>query len=113
MLDGDHGAEPAADDAMTISLPPLPTGGRGMAAGAGSAPDGRTRREQKEHLRKANADKGRLIAHHTGMTHAGVNAELNRAMGLTSISTATVEQLERRLDKAEQWLRQASGRRVG
>jgi len=113
MLDGDHGAEPAADDAMTISLPPLPTGGQGIAAGAGSASDGQTRREHKEHLRKANADKGRLIAHHTGMTHAGVNAELNRAMGLAKTSAATVEQLERRLDKAEQWLRQASSRRVG
>jgi hypothetical protein len=81
--------------------------------GAGVALDGPTRREQKERLRKANADIGRLIAHHTGQTHAGVNAELNRTIGLNKISQATVEQLQRRLDKAEAWLRQASGRRVG
>ena len=45
--------------------------------------------------------------------HAGVNAELNRITGVTKISAATVEQLQRRLDKADAWLRQASGRRVG
>ncbi len=93
------------DDAtLTIPLPPLPLAGR--------AADGRTRREHKAHLRKANADKGRLIAHHTGLTHAGVNAELNRVSGVKKISEATVEQLQRRLDKAEAWLLQASARRV-
>jgi superfamily II DNA or RNA helicase len=109
-LDGDVAPEPAADATLTIPLPPLPHAGRG--AGAGLV-DGRTRREHKAHLRKVNADKGRLIAHHTGLTHAGVNAELNRVSGVTKVGEATVEQLERRLEKAEAWLRQASGRRVG
>ena len=54
----------------------------------------------------------RLIARHTGLTHAGVNA-LNRITGVKKISEATVEQLQRRPDKADTWLRQASGRRVG
>ncbi len=112
VLDGDGSPEPAVDATLTISLPPLPTGSRATQA-PDIAADGRTRREHKEHLRKANAERGRVIARHTGMTHAGVNAELNRVMGLTKISQATVEQLQRRLDKADQWLRQASGRRVG
>ncbi len=105
VLDGELASEPAADAALTVALPPLPVVGRGVQ-------DGRTRREHKERLRKANADKGRLIAHHTGLTHAGVNAELNRVSGVKKVSEATVEQLERRLDKAETWLTQASARRV-
>jgi len=111
--DGDVTAEPIADAALTIPLPPLTMTGRRMGLPGGEAPDGRTRREHKTHLRRANADRGRLIAHHTGLTHAGVNAELNRITGVTKISDATVEQLQRRLDKADVWLRQASGRRVG
>ncbi|HVE45698.1 MAG TPA: DEAD/DEAH box helicase [Acidimicrobiales bacterium] len=112
VIDGDGFPEPADDASLTIPLPPLPLGGPGMAGVDGAGSGGRTRREHKEHLRKANADKARLIARHTGMTHASVNAELNRVSGVKKISDATVEQLDRRLDKAEQWLRQASARRV-
>jgi superfamily II DNA or RNA helicase len=92
---------------LTIPLPPLPKGGRGAGA-----PEGRTLREHKEHLREANANKTRLIARHTGQTHAAVNAELNRVSGVKKVSEATVEQLERRLAKADAWLKQASARRV-
>jgi hypothetical protein len=115
VLDTGGVPEPPADAALTIALPPLPLGRHGTTAtgGAGTAPEGRTLREHKEHLRKANAEKGRRIAHHTGLTHAGVNTELNRISGVNKVSEATAEQLERRLEKAEQWLRQASGRRVG
>ena len=112
LTEGAISPEPAADAALTIPLPPLPVTGRG-GAGPGGAVDGRTRREQKEHLRRANSETGRHIARHTGLTHAGVNAELNRVSGVKKISEATVEQLQRRLDKADAWLRQASGRRVG
>ena len=103
-LDGDRLADPSDDDTLTIALPPLP--GRGRHHGA--APDGRTRREEKERLRKANADVSRLLAHQTGMTHSAVNAELNRWSGVTKVSEATVELLERRLRKAEQWRRQSA-----
>ncbi len=109
VLEGDGPPEPAADAALTIALPPLPGG----AWGAGGAPDGRTRREHKARLRRLNAEKGRLIAHHTGLTHAAVNRELNRVAGIVKVGDATVEQLEHRLDKADTWLRQASSRRVG
>jgi superfamily II DNA or RNA helicase len=111
LLDDDSAFEPmvAFDDLpeLTIPLPPLP-GGRGSA----SALDGRTLREHKEHLRDANAMRTRAIARHTGQTHAAVNAELNRVSGVKKVSEATVEQLERRLAKADAWLQQASSRRV-
>ncbi len=115
VLDDDALFEPLSDDAeLTIPLPPLPVGGRGVGAGPGAstAPEGRTLREHKEFLREANANKGRLIARHTGQTHAAVNAELNRVSGIVKVSQATVEQLERRLAKADAWLKQASARRV-
>ena len=110
VLDDLGGVDPQPDDSLTIPLPPLAVPGGGDRAGA--AFDGRTRREHKERLREANAVKTRLIARHTGMTHAKVNAELNRVSGLRKISEATVEQLEKRLHKGELWLRQASARRV-
>lgn len=111
-LDGDGGPDPLADATLTLALPPLPVVGRGRLTAAGAGPEGVTRREHKQRLRKANVDKSRLIAHHTGLTHAGVNAELNRASGVKKVSEATVEELQRRLDKAEMWLTQASARRV-
>jgi hypothetical protein len=38
------------------------------------------------------------------MTHARVNAELNRLSAVRRVSEATVEQLERRLASADKWL---------
>ncbi|HVF32545.1 MAG TPA: DEAD/DEAH box helicase [Acidimicrobiales bacterium] len=113
VLDDDGFFEPAAGlvDELTIPLPPLPTGGvRG--ASASDPPDGRTLRERKEALREANATRTRMIARHTGQTHAAVNAELNRVSGVRKVSEATAEQLQKRLDKADAWLRQAAARRV-
>jgi superfamily II DNA or RNA helicase len=113
LTDDDSAFEPLVsfDDSpeLTIPLPPLP-GGRATAGS--SAPGGRTLREHKEHLRDANAMRTRAIARHTGQTHAAVNAELNRVSGVKKVSEATVEQLERRLAKADAWLQQASARRV-
>jgi hypothetical protein len=115
LLDDDSAFEPlvALDDSpeLTIPLPPLPAGGLGGRAPA-TGPDGRTLREHKEHLREANAMRTRAIARHTGQTHAAVNAELNRVSGVKKVSEATLEQLERRLAKADAWLQQASSRRV-
>jgi hypothetical protein len=38
------------------------------------------------------------------MTHAQVNAELNRLSGVRRVSEATLDQLERRAAAAEKWL---------
>jgi superfamily II DNA or RNA helicase len=107
VLEEDGFPEPSDDASLTIPLPPLPLGSR-----SAPAPDGRTLREHKEKLREANADKARLIARHTGLSHGKVNAELNRVSNVKKVSEATVEELERRLAKASDWLRQASSRRV-
>jgi len=101
--------EPAYDAALTIPLPPLPPAGR---TAAGRLPEGRTLREHKSWLREANTNKVRAIARQTGLTHAAVNNELNRITGLRKISEATVDDLERRLARAEKWLEQESSRHV-
>ena len=46
----------------------------------------------------------RELARRPGLTHAQVNAELNRLSGVGKVSEATVEQLERRLAAADKWL---------
>jgi hypothetical protein len=47
----------------------------------------------------------RSLVHRTRLGHAEVNAELNRRAGIVRITQATAEQLARRLDLAENWLR--------
>ncbi|HEX7167739.1 MAG TPA: DEAD/DEAH box helicase [Acidimicrobiales bacterium] len=96
------GHEPLEDATLVLDLPPLP-GALTPPAGAMGAL-GAVRRDQKKKLRDANADWTRLIVRRTGMSHAQVNAELNRLVGLTRITEATAEQLERRLRAAERWL---------
>jgi len=89
------------DDELTITLAPPPRPG----AGGAGATHHRTRREHKAHLREENADWARDLVRVTGLTHAQVNSELNRLSGVSKVSEATVEQLERRLQAAEAWFR--------
>jgi superfamily II DNA or RNA helicase len=111
LLDEDGSVDPAEDAALVVPLPPLPSGGRRLAT---VVPEGRTLREHKQRLRDANSNRVRMIARATGMTHAAVNGELNRTTGLKRVSEATVEELERRLAKADQWWQQAAaGIRTG
>jgi hypothetical protein len=42
----------------------------------------------------------RDLVHRTGRTHAEVNIELNRKVGIRRISEATIKQLEQRLTAA-------------
>jgi superfamily II DNA or RNA helicase len=83
---------------LTLAPPPPLAGGRG----AGEA--GLTRREEKQHLRDENATVARELARRARLTHAQVNAELNRLSGVGKVSEATLEQLERRLAAADRWL---------
>ena len=66
--------------------------------------EGETLMEQKARLRTSNTSLVRDLARRTGMTHAQVNAELNRLAGLKRIGDATSDQLERRLTHARQWM---------
>jgi hypothetical protein len=47
----------------------------------------------------------RTLAHLTRMSHAEVNTELNRRVGIRRVTEATIAELERRLDAAERWLK--------
>jgi len=92
------------DPALVLELPApplLPGGGRSTAAvDAG----GETLMEQKARLRATNTSLARDLARWTGMTHAQVNAELNRLVGLQRIGDATADQLDRRLTHARRWM---------
>ncbi|WP_217912933.1 DEAD/DEAH box helicase [Miltoncostaea marina] len=61
-------------------------------------------RERRRRLRDANAALVRHISRITGLSHAQVNAELNRRVGLERVGEATLEQLERRREHAARWL---------
>jgi hypothetical protein len=60
--------------------------------------------EHRRRLRDANAGAARELARRTGSGHATVNSELNRLSGITRVTEATAEQLERRLSQANRWL---------
>ena len=62
-------------------------------------------RSRKRDLRERNSACVRSLVHRTRMPHADVNAELNRRVGIKRITEATVDQLARRLEAAERWLR--------
>ena len=67
---------------------------REVAAALAAEFPGLTRRQMKDRLRAANTDTARDIAYVTGMSHAAVNAELNRRTGVDRVTGATVEQLQ-------------------
>jgi len=68
--------------------------------------------EQKDDLRTRNADVAKRLVDMTGWTHPRVQGEMNRLAGVTKVSTATVEQLERRLRYSESWLRRLRRERI-
>ena len=108
---GGPGPVPALPDGMVPEGRPdgmVPEGG--VAQGLGperlappTATAPLTRREHKASLRDANAAAAADIARRTGWPHARVNAELNRLAGVRRITEASVEQLERRLRRAQAW----------
>lgn len=93
--------EPATglDPTLSIELARVPTP-------AGTIPMGRLSvAERKDDLRTRNAGVAKRLVDMTGWTHARVQAEMNRLAGIARISSATTDQLERRLRYAESWLR--------
>ncbi len=69
-----------------------------------------TPRQQRKQLRAWNTERAQELSRRAGMTHAEVNAELNRRTGIRRVSEATLPQLERRLQFANTWLKQLSDR---
>ncbi|MET0146928.1 MAG: DEAD/DEAH box helicase [Ilumatobacteraceae bacterium] len=92
--EGEHGFELELADPPRLA--PAPSGAPGV-----------TLVEHKRQLRDSNSTVARELVHVTGWPHARVNAELNRRAGITRVTQATAEQLERRLRHAESWLRRA------
>ncbi len=91
--------EPAQVDGLEIDLPIFLTE-------AGRVPFGELSvAERKEDLRTRNAALARRLVDMTGWPHPRVQAEMNRRAGVTSVASATEEQLDRRLRHAESWLR--------
>jgi hypothetical protein len=60
---------------------------------------------RRRFLREANAALVRELAQLRGKTHAQINGELNRKVGIKRVSEASVRQLEKRLEVAKGWLR--------
>jgi superfamily II DNA or RNA helicase len=106
-LDEEHADddEDEVDPSLTFTLaaPPLLGSAHDPTGGVETVP--MTRQQHKAALRDWNADRARTLAQLTGMSHARVNAELNRLSGITRIAEATVPQLEARLEHARAWLR--------
>jgi superfamily II DNA or RNA helicase len=101
----DHPAEEPDDDSedgVLLDLAPITLFSVPAIDGHEDRP-GRLR-EYRRALRDANASMTRRIARITGLSHAQVNVELNRRVGLDRVSEATIEQLERRKDQASGWL---------
>jgi superfamily II DNA or RNA helicase len=90
------------DDGLVLELPPLPSSERLPDAATATRPAATMQR--RRHLRHLNAARAADLVHHANLSHASVNAELNRLAGITRITEATESQLERRLAAAERWL---------
>ena len=101
-LDENHLAEPdlSDDPLLDLDLAEIPTE-------AGLAPhSGRSVFEVKIDLRERNASLAKRLVDMTGWSHGRVNGEMNRLGHVIAVSSATTDQLERRLRKSNEWLTQ-------
>jgi superfamily II DNA or RNA helicase len=104
--DIDYDPEPDHESGEEIELqlaPPPPLAG-GLDADSAGGVATLTRREQKQMLRDQNATVARELVRRTKLTHAQVNAELNRLSGVRRVTEATIRELERRLAAGDRWL---------
>jgi superfamily II DNA or RNA helicase len=94
------------DPSLTLQLPPAPSLPKSSETGS-SGPVSEapliTRTEVKARLRLANAALAQALVRRTGWSHAKVNAELNRLVGLRRVAEATTTQLENRIRRGEAW----------
>jgi superfamily II DNA or RNA helicase len=108
---------PDEDDAVHMELPsldgefrpePVPAAAAADAAHAIEPlsvplPDAPAPRRRSE-LRELNQQRAHDLARRAGVSHAEINAELNRRTGIRRVSEATAAQLERRAEIAAAWL---------
>ncbi len=93
-----------ADPELAIDLPTVPTPAGSVTIGTMSVA------ERKDDLRTRNAHIAKRLVDLTGWGHARVQGEMNRLAGVSKVSVATMDQLERRLRYAESWLRRERNR---
>jgi superfamily II DNA or RNA helicase len=99
--------EDTDDGSVPMDLPsPPPPGSSRWAAPLPEDLGGRTLPEVKKELREVNADLALHLVRFTGLTHREVNGRLNRLAGLERITEATLDQLRKRADQAERWIKQ-------
>jgi superfamily II DNA or RNA helicase len=98
--------EDVDDDGEGVTLLELPALPGAAAVGGEPAVN---MRERRVALRDANADVARDLARLSGMSHAQVNAELNRLVGLKRVSEATVDELALRVERGDRWRRRLIG----
>ena len=96
--------EGGAELEVHLAVPP-PSGSGAGSPVSGGEPDGKTRKQLKIELRDANAEAVRELVRFTSMDHRQVNSELNRLAGIRKVTEATIEQLQRRLDVANKWIK--------
>jgi hypothetical protein len=94
----------AASAAEHDPVPLHPADAPATIAGASPQPVKAALARRRE-LRERNSEAVAEFARARGKSHAEVNADLNRRVGIRRISEATVRQLERRLDLALKLLR--------
>lgn len=92
---------------LEIDLTTLPPLGAGVQR-FGEPPNSPRERERQ---RRINTSLVRELAGVTGLSHAQINAELNRLSGVSKVSEATVTQLGKRAREAETWLERDRRRR--
>jgi superfamily II DNA or RNA helicase len=123
-FDRDDALEDGRDSALDLALPMLPGGldprlagdvnghdGANGDNGANGA-NGANPRQRRLELRAENQRLVQELVRTTGLTHAQVNSQLNRLVGLRRIDEATVDQLARRARQAEQWLSKGAPARI-
>lgn len=109
----DAGSPSGAEAELTLLAPPRPgavghgsdpssTPESGGETSAAPSPESLTQR--KRGLRRANADRAKLIVARSGLAHAQVHRELNRRARIATVDAATAEQLTARLAAADAWL---------
>lgn len=91
-------------EGIEIDLPPLPYSQSSKLLNV----DLKKSRRTKKALRDLNTERVRTLVTFSGEQHAHVNAKLNSLAGITSITKASIEQLEERLKHANKLIKSHS-----